>query len=307
MSDPTLRRFNLAPPRALRADDIPLVFLCHNDRAFLPSFLAHYRGLGVTRFICVDDASTDESQAYLEAEPDVDLWISDLRYGAANRGRLWRESLFEIYGRHRWYVNVDADEYLVYQSCAERPLSRLIDRLQALGITRLSAPMIDFYPAGPVGDFIFSGDSRVMPWEVATHYDVAGYDLSRSSISLQVRGGPRRRIFGADVQLIKFPLLYWDDACSLGTSIHHPIPFQQNFAPIAGVLLHFKFFAGVSARFERISSNGQHFGGAEHYKLMLGHMEDLNRLDFTDSVSHRFADPDSMVEEGFMRSLWPVL
>src|SRR5690606_32591497 len=100
--------------RQLSADDIPLVFLTRNDRRFLNSFLAHYRRLGVTRFICVDDASDDGTREALLAEPDVDVFASNVRYKEARRGRLWREILFSIYGANRWYLNVDSDEYFIY-------------------------------------------------------------------------------------------------------------------------------------------------------------------------------------------------
>ncbi|WKL25769.1 glycosyltransferase family 2 protein [Sinorhizobium meliloti] len=51
--------------RPLGKGDIPVVFNTHNDRKLMPSFLAHYRGLGVTRFICVDDVSSDGTRDYL--------------------------------------------------------------------------------------------------------------------------------------------------------------------------------------------------------------------------------------------------
>ena len=49
----------------LKEKDFPLIFVIHNGRRFLPSFLKHYRSLGVTRFLCVDDASTDGTKEYL--------------------------------------------------------------------------------------------------------------------------------------------------------------------------------------------------------------------------------------------------
>lgn len=59
--------------RPLKDNDFPLIFLCHDGRRFLPSFLAHYRKLGVTRFLCVDDQSSDGSRDFLLAEDDVDV------------------------------------------------------------------------------------------------------------------------------------------------------------------------------------------------------------------------------------------
>ena len=63
---------NARGPATLASDDIPLMFITHNDLKLMPSFLAHYRKLGVTRFICVDDVSTDGTRDYL---PDEDGFV----------------------------------------------------------------------------------------------------------------------------------------------------------------------------------------------------------------------------------------
>ena len=57
---------------------------------------------------------------------------STVRYGEARRGKLWREALFARYGKNRWYLNIDADEYLVYDRCFEKPLPDLIAQLERL-------------------------------------------------------------------------------------------------------------------------------------------------------------------------------
>ena len=63
---------SVAPVKPLSSEDMPLVFVTHNDLTILPFFLRHYRKLGVTRFICVDDISQDGTRDYLSAQPNVD-------------------------------------------------------------------------------------------------------------------------------------------------------------------------------------------------------------------------------------------
>ncbi len=50
----------------LTSADVPLVFVTHNDAVLLSAFIQHYRQLGVTRFICVDDVSTDGTRGSLK-------------------------------------------------------------------------------------------------------------------------------------------------------------------------------------------------------------------------------------------------
>ena len=126
----------------LEEDDIPLIFVTHNDMNIVQMFLDHYRKVGVTRFICVDDISKDGTRDYLLDQPDVDVWASSLRFAQARRGRRWREQLFRQYGLNRWYLNVDSDEFLVFDNYEEQPLSKLIRKLEQTGQKRLAAPML---------------------------------------------------------------------------------------------------------------------------------------------------------------------
>lgn len=291
-------------PRPLDVSDVPLVFLCHNDRKFLPSLVSHYRRLGVTRFICVDDQSTDGSRDYLSAQPDVDLWVSPVRYKEARRGKLWREGLFARYGSGRWYLNIDADEYLVYDDCFSRPIGELIRHLETVGLKRLAAPMVDLYPGGAVNAFVFDGSDARMPWEIADHFDGSGYVVTYMKRFMSLAGGPRKRTFGAETELMKYPLMFWDDRCSFGVSIHQPTPFEENFGPIGGALLHFKFFADYAEKTRDAVADGQYFDGAREYQRILDAADEQGGLDFTGPVSKHYEGPQQLLEEGFMAPLW---
>ena len=63
---------------------------------------------------------------------------------------------------------------------------------------------------------------------------------------MAVRGGPRHRLFGADMRLTKFPLLLADAETQFnGGSSHAPFPIHRNFAPVQAILLHYKFPASA--------------------------------------------------------------
>ncbi|MBP2237104.1 hypothetical protein J2Z31_003618 [Sinorhizobium kostiense] len=286
--------------RPLGDDDIPLVFNTRNDLKLMPSFLAHYRKLGVTRFICVDDVSSDGTREYLLSEPDVDVWRSPLRYGDARRGREWREALFARYGGDRWYLNVDSDEFLIYQDCEHQPLSRLIRVLESRGEKRLAAPMLDMYPIGTLGSAMLDGNDGRMPWEIADHFDGAGYEISYTKRAISIKGGPRQRKFSYVLELMKYPVIYWDRTCSLSVSIHQPLPCERNFVPVTGVLLHFKFFADYKEKIEAAVADGQYFDGAVAYRKMLEDLQETGDLDFASEHSVRFCGSAQLLEMGFI-------
>ena len=286
--------------RPLGNDDIPLVFNTHNDRKLLPSFLAHYRNLGVSRFICVDDVSSDGTREYLLAQPDVDVWGSPLRYRDARRGREWREALFDHYGADRWYLNVDSDEFLIYQDCEDRPLSSLFRVMESRGEKRLAAPMLDMYPIGQLGSATLDSSDSLMPWEIADHFDRSGYEISYTKRAISITGGPRKRKFGHVLELVKYPVIFWDEQCSLGVSIHQPLPCERNFLAVSGVLLHFKFFSDYKEKIEAAVVDGQYFGAAAAYRKMLEDLQKTGEFDFTNEHSTRFSGSRQLLELGFI-------
>lgn len=282
--------------------EIAVVVAVRDERKYLPSFLKHYRQLGATRFIVVDDRSSDGTAEYLRSQADVDLWVSALRFKEAEGGLLWREALMNRYGLDRWYLNIDIDEYLTYDHAGPKKLADLAHFLRSRGYTRLPAPMIDFYPGSTSNDAL---TDDVTPWHVASEFDGSGYVIKQSSWGWSVKGGPRARKLGLSNQLVKYPLIYWDEACSLSQSIHTPQPFARNFAPITGVLLHFKFFADIGEKVASAISDGQHFNDASEYRVLKEALRAHQRLDFhDDAVSLAYRGPDQLVELGFMPKLW---
>lgn len=284
--------------RPLLRGDLGLIVLSHDDSNIIDQFLQHYRDLGVTRFIVLDDQSRDDTPEYLSSQPDVDLWTSNVRYGAALRGRIWREMLFEMYGRGRWYLNVDSDEFLVFEGSDQgRKLPDFIRSLQSLGVTRCPAPMLDMYNPGAIEEAKLRRGIR--PDMVATHYDASGYVLFKGPSSLNIRGGVRQRIFDAKLDLMKYPLMLVDNYSSMGKTIHQPLPLVRNFSPIYGMLLHFKIFSDLKEVAARAAVDEQYYSGAREYKRILN-KDDLGGMILLADCSIRYSGPSDLIRRGFM-------
>ncbi|RIX99174.1 glycosyltransferase family 2 protein [Aureimonas flava] len=288
------------PVRPLAAGDLALVCVLRNVAAYLDAFLDHYRRLGVTRFVLVDDRSTDGTAERLAAQGDVDLFTAAASFAEGGRGLAWRDALFTLYGRGRWYLNVDADEFLVFPGSETRRIPDLIADLERAGRKRCLAPMLDLYPTGALRDADPSGGRH--PLEVSPMIDGDGYEIRAEKFTLAVRGGPRTRLFGNAIRLTKFPLILVDEATSLaGGSIHGPLPIARNFAPVNAVLLHFKFSAASVEEFPRLAREGQHFGGSMFYRQISeadGFGADLS-LAYPGSL--RVGDTQDLVRRGFMQ------
>ena len=297
-----IERKSPGPLRPLSDQDFPLIVLTHNDMRFMPSFFAHYRAMGVTRFICMDDVSTDGTPDFILAQPDAELFTSNVRYKQAARGRAWREKLLALFGTDRWYLNVDSDEYFLYESISRETIVEFTRRLDSARIRRLPAPMLDLYPVGEISSAVFTGVGAQMPWDIASHLDGTGYTAQFFETGMSIYGGVRARALMAPGELIKYPLIRWDRYCWLGRTIHRPKPSLYNFAPAMGALLHFKIFSDVRERTEVAVREGQHYMNAHNYQVALEHLNS-DAMDFSYDGSLRYSGADDLVERGFMAPL----
>lgn len=254
--------------RPLAPDAVVLVACVRNVAPHLTLFLDHYRALGVARFAMVDNASTDGTREALEAADDVDLYTSALDYGDSRRGAIWRDGLLARYGLGRWYLLVDADEFLLYPECDTRPVGCYVADLEAAGLARGMAAMLDIYPDGPVA--AARPEAAESLAALAPLIDGDGYGLWTRRYGNALTGGPRHRVFGSKVNLTKFPLLRADGRTRLvGTNIHVPFPYARNFQAPSSVLLHLRFTAQSVGDFADIIARGQHSGGAKSYRAMM--------------------------------------
>ena len=286
-------------PRSLSKYDFPLIFIVHNARSYLPSFLSHYRSMGVTRFLCVDDTSNDGTTEYLSKQTDVDLHFSNVRYKDAARSKTWRELLAEKYGKNRWYLNVDVDEYL-FTGCNQRmSIAEYAKILYNKKIYRLPAPMIDMVSSGKLHNAVL--DDQTKPWEICQYFDLDTYYGYVKSGGIKLYGGPRKRLWGANTELIKYPLIYWDKHTSMGVSIHSPLPRYRNHAPVCGALLHFKFFSDVEKISYKAIKGAQYFDNSREYKLMYDYFKNNNKSKLTYEKSIRFENEETLINHGMVR------
>jgi len=288
----------------LKATDLVAMCVVRDANSYIRSFLRYYRKLGVTRFVFVDDRSEDGTRELLERSPDVDLFTSSIGYAEAKRGRVWRDAIIELYGRNRWYLSVDADEFLVFPGSEERSIPQFIADLERGGFNRCFAPMLDLYPAGPLSSGAFTDDGSSWPFETSSSFDGDGYWVTRERYGNAVRGGPRTRLFGLDMRLSKFPLIWADKATDYRRgSIHGPGPCIRNFIPIAAVLLHYRFSASSVHEFRKIVEVGGHIEGGSHYKAILNSPQFSESFSLAYEGSLTFIGSEDLVRRGFMMDL----
>ena len=253
--------------------------------------------------IFLDDGSNDGTRAFLEAQCDVDVFTSPLTFSEAGSGKLWRDGLIELYGRGRWYLSVDADEFLVFPGSEGRTIPAFIADLERHGLDRSLAPMLDLYPDGPLSKGVFVDDGTRWPFEISSHFDGSGYRIHKTRTGVKIGGGPRLRLFGVDNLLSKFPLIKVRTNRAMPYrrgGIHGPFPQMGNFVPVTAVLLHYKFTSMSSVQFAEFIAHGGHADGAGEYRSVVasGLLHDDLSLMYEGSI--RFTGSQDLIDRGFM-------
>lgn len=255
----------------IAAGDILAVLVLHNEAQRLPFFLSHYRRLGVSHFLVIDNASTDGSALLLSAQPDVSLWHTSRGYHAARFGLDWMTWLQMRYAHDHWCLMVDADEILIYGDHQRTDLPQLTGWLDTQGRNAFGALMLDLYPKGPLSAHSYAPGQD--PTEVLQWFDAGPYRAARQMPmgNLWVQGGARERVFFGDTPrrsptLCKLPLVKWNRRYAYANSSHSVLPPDLNNAyggpggdQPSGVLLHSKFLPLIVSRSAIEKKRQQHF------------------------------------------------
>jgi hypothetical protein len=288
-----------APPAR---DAMVLLSVIRNEAGILGDFLAHWRGLGVDRFVVLDNDSDDDTAARLAAEPDVDLYRVRRRFFPPMK-QGWINRAIAEYGRNRWYATADADEHLVFDGCGARSLRDLAAHAEARGIRRVRGMLVDMYAEGPVlGEALRRGTLA----EAYPLFDGDSYAETLCKQRISRHGGPRWRRFwraGISPELTKYPLFHIRQG-EVFDNPHHLYPYRENFAsPCLAGVLHYKFNEGLFAKIRDATEREQYFDGSaeyKHYREVLAVEPDL---DLSYSGSRRYRGPDDLLACGLIEPI----
>lgn len=248
-----------------------------NEALRLPHFLDHYRRLGVSHFLVVDNASTDGTPDLLRDQPDVSLWHSAHSYKLSRFGMDWLTWLQIRHGHGHWCLTVDADEILVYPFHDTRPLPALTEWLDAANIGSFGAIMIDMYPRGALDEQRYVAGTD--PFAGLEWFDAGNYMITRQPTydNLWIQGGVRaRRFFPGNPRraptLNKVPLVRWNRRYAYVSSTHQILPRRLNRVyddrggeMLSGVLLHSKFLDVIGEKSREELDRRQHFENSDLY------------------------------------------
>jgi hypothetical protein len=285
----------------LSVGEIGLVCVLRNEIGRLPLFFEHYRALGVTRFLMIDNGSDDGSHEFLLAQSDADVFLTNTPFRQGQAGLYWANAVARKFCVGNWILRADADELLVYDGMDEHGLVDLAHWLDAGGLDRLFAPLLDIYPSGVIG--AEQRDSSEL-LRRDCWFDPEGYELRRIKAGWHLSGGARRRLFGQERKdswpvLSKYPFFRMTDEVIIFNH-HWQWPCDEVTEGPQGALLHLKLVDDLAERAERYAREGQHFNGSEDYRLIAGQLAARRELVAFHENSSRYRGPRSLVRHSFI-------
>ncbi|MDL2316049.1 glycosyltransferase family 2 protein [Desulfovibrio sp. OttesenSCG-928-A18] len=281
---------------------ITLLCVTRNEGWRLPCFLEHYRKLGLSRFVFIDNDSADSSRDFLAAQEDVDLYLCREQYQSlAQRG--WRHQLMARYGYQRWYLNLDADEFLVYDGMEEHPLEDLTRLLEKEGNLRPRGLLVDMYGDGGLARHR-QLDSCEAVREYCRYFDSDGYTELCSKHRVRCMGGIRGRMYKQmgyteyTPELTKHVLFFLSGE-DMMIGAHQMFPAWRNFLSerILG-LLHYKFSRRDLLKIDDALARQVYWNNSEDYQRYARWFRENPEQGFMYEGSREYQSPDSLVAAG---------
>ncbi len=307
---------HVSGPQSFEYDEDECVVVClvRNGGEHLPSFLEHYRALGVARFVFVDNGSDDGSRALLESQPDATVYEASLPH--KHYENELRRLIIERHCQRRWCLSVDIDELFDFPGSEQLSLSELLRYLRLRGATALPSYLLDMFAR----ENVFGAARAVDLKSEYPCYDVSdvekvGYlapevaafcdqnQLSDPEIGCYF-GGIRKRVFGgsqrAQFLLTKHPLIFLDGV--LQPSVHPHYSNRARVADVTGVLQHYKLTPSFKAKASESVRSGRYVEFAQRqYDEYHRQVSDRASLIIDTPGRTQLRSAWQLVDDGFLR------
>jgi thioredoxin-like negative regulator of GroEL len=219
----------------VRPEEVVLISAVRNEAPRLDWFLTYYRKLGVTKFVIVDNASTDDTLRILLNAPDTIVYQTADSYNDSGAGMRWINELLDRHGRKNWCLYVDVDEAFVFPADDRLRLGDLTDYLSRNGDEAVVAPMLDMFPAAVPGSQPLADDTWTSSF---IYFDKNVWSQGFHACPYHEQfGGVRRRLFGGFQLMNKVPLINGAAGVRFLLSSHRITPAK--ISHITAALLHY--------------------------------------------------------------------
>ena len=229
----------------------PTVVCVEKDSlTYMKKFLPYYRDLGVGHFIFIDNMSSDGTDVFLKQQKDVTLYSAPFPFEHRRKAG-WLLQAIQEAGTARWYLRLDADEFLSWEGMETSSVPELIRKMKQRRIGTYRVIMADMYPSGSLMDGTCE-DERFME-EYVYFDDAASYRLDQKAD--EYFGGMRNRTTGAYLRMDKYVIFRPDRGYFPMTNHNMTGIRSEEEKKCRGILRHYKFLPSESEKYLRIATD----------------------------------------------------
>lgn len=140
----------------IAASCIPVLSIMRDEDAFLTEWYVHYRDIGASQFLIIDDGS---QIAVKERIPFDDVQTVKPFVGTYRTCRTaWLRTLMKVYlSEGQWVITVDADEFLSLPSEFSGDIVNVINKAEEKDQDMVSALLVDMLPTPATIDLMRNG------------------------------------------------------------------------------------------------------------------------------------------------------
>jgi hypothetical protein len=304
---PTVEHVHGLEEVAYGMDELVVLCLLRDGRPYVRSFVEHYSSMGAKHLVFLDNGSTDGTVEALKEYANVTVLRTELPF-KGHQG-VMKRYLIDRFGRGRWSLLVDIDEFFDYPYSDVIGLDSLLGYLNGNSYTAVAAQMLDMFPERPLSGRASSLDENLI--EVHRFYDIS--NLRRRRITEHRRQPPgntyasseieafsrgiRWTVFGVSAFLTKHPLVFLD-----GNVKPMPPHWVSNarVADFTGVLLHYKFLADHLHKQATQAPRARSPEARARYNKYLEALEETPDLVVKGEAARELKSVNDLVDNGFL-------
>lgn len=310
---------HLHGPEEVAYDTDELIVLCllRDGRAYVRSFVEHYLSLGVRHIFFLDNGSTDGTVEVAREYENVTVLRSELPFKVYQV--TMKQYLIERFARGRWSLCVDMDELFDYPYSDVVSLNSFLSYLNERSYTALVTQMLDMFPEKPIADNAESGssiaDGKDEPIkELHKFYDITsvreykyskygricgrGNSLANNEIAVY-KGGIKGTVFGFDPILTKHALVFLDDRIRpLDGNVHKTS--NARVADLSCVLFHYKFLDNLYEFVRQAVRRENYMKDSGKHKRLMKTLVQNRSLHLKGETSRELKDVNDLVHNHFL-------